>query len=78
LNGERSERLWADDPNVTVKVAVPVTMLPSGFVAMAVMMAAPAVVPAVASPVVALMVATEGLLELHTAARIVFPSTIAL
>jgi hypothetical protein len=52
---------------LTVRVAIPVTTVPSGFVAVAVM----AVVPfatAVATPLVELIVATEGTLDLHVAA----------
>jgi hypothetical protein len=54
----------------TVRVATPVTIVPSGFVAVAVM----AVVPfamAVATPVVDMMEATEATLDLHVAAAIV-------
>src|SRR5665213_1666717 len=51
---------------VTVKVAVPVTTVPSGFVAMAVMAVVPAPT-AVARPVVLMIVPTEVLLEVHFA-----------
>jgi hypothetical protein len=65
-----SEVTCDDADAVTVSVPVPITIVPSGFEAMAVI----AVVPfptAVAIPVVALIDATEGTLELHTAALIV-------
>jgi hypothetical protein len=53
----------SDVPPVTVKVAVPVTIVLSGFVAIAVMVLVPWLNP-LASPV-ELMVAMEALLELH-------------
>ena len=55
---------------LTVRVAAPVTTVPSGFLAMAVIAVAP-YATAVATPVVALIEATEGTLELHVAAWIV-------
>jgi len=51
---------------VTVIVAVPVTTVPSGLLAMAVMTVVPAPVD-VATPVAELMVATAGLLDFHVA-----------
>ena len=59
-----------------MKVAVPVTTVPSGFEAMAVMAVTP-VFTAVARPVEALIVAVEALLELHAAAGIVTPLMVA-
>jgi hypothetical protein len=56
---------------------VPVTTLLSGFVPIAVITAAPALT-AVASPDAGSIVATDGLLDVHTAAGIVFPLTVAL
>ena len=55
---------------LTLSVAVPVTTVPSGFLAIAVIAVAP-FATAVATPLVALMVATEVTLELHVAAWIV-------
>jgi len=54
----------------TVSVATPVTTVPSGFVAIAVIAVTPFTC-AVTTPVAALIVATEGMLELHVAAWMV-------
>jgi hypothetical protein len=56
--------IGSDVPPITVKVAVPVTTVLSGFVAMAVMAVVPWLSP-VASPVVGLIVATATSLELQ-------------
>ena len=61
---------------ITVKVAVPVTTVPSGFLAWAVMATVPALC-AVASPVAALMLATAELLVPQTAALMVAVPTVA-
>jgi len=61
---------------LTVKVAVPVTTDPSGFLTWAVMAVVPAL-RAVASPVAGLMVATAFVLEPQTAALIVAAPTVA-
>ena len=55
---------------LTVRLALAVTTVPSGLVALAVMVVVPEV-SAVAIPVAELMVATEGIVDFHTAGWIV-------
>jgi hypothetical protein len=72
-----SETSGSADPEIaTLNAAVPVTTVPSGLEAMAVIAVAP-LVRAVATPVLALMEATDGTLEVQVAALIVDPLSIA-
>lgn len=72
-----SDAIGSGDPAMlTVSVAVPVTAVPSGLVATAVMAVAP-LVRAVATPVAELMLATDGTLEVQTAALMIDVPTVA-
>ena len=73
-----SETRGSVDPEIlTVRVAIPVTTVPSGFVAVAVIAVVP-LATAVATPVAELIVATDGTLELHAALLIVAVPIVAL
>lgn len=74
-----SDTRGSPDPGeemLTVRVAVPITTVPSGLVTIAVMVVVPEV-SAVAKPVAESMVATAGIEELQTAALIVADPTVA-
>ena len=74
--GRTAKEIKGSGVEITVKVATPVTTVPSGFLAWAVMATVPEVT-AVAMPVPELMVATAGLLEAQVAAAMVAAPTVA-